>query len=802
MSYHSILCAALLSVSIINTTKGADSAPGTRRLVRLDPKASNLLVEKNWRAYEKGFAREGGGMVCDNGPAGDASRGASQTIVLNQKVAAPIVAGASSRCENVGGSRNGDYSIYLDLVYMDGDHLWGRTGNFDVGTHDWQRQEVRIMPEKPVKSVSVNLLLRKHGGKAVFKDAMLQQLEVPASAGLLDGLVTLADPVAGKVESGLFVRDVGADGDFVKASAVGPANLGQFEAMGLNLRMQAMDGNITEIQVADSSGKDRALTLVYTMPAPATRHLVDPRRDEPISGSREYRRLDHSGRISRLPIAAVADDRQGRAIGIDMAHPAIFRVGYAGATRELYIAYDLALCREKPSTSVYFYTLQFDAKLGLRSAIDQIYNAKAFREQFENRFKRLGLWMPFHAISKVKGWEDFGFAFKEGNDEVAWDDAHDIITFRYTEPMTWWMTMPKGMPRTFDAALAHAKALAEKNNPQARALFTSGFKDARGQPIIRLRDEPWCDGGVWSMNSLPGIAGESTDFKNKWNPQLKEKLYGAGAKGTLDGEYVDSIEGWVTDDLDFDRTHFAGATTPLTFDPATRQPAIHKGLIVFEYTRALRNDLKPMGKFTMGNGAGSRFCWLVPLVDVNGTETNWNRNGKWSPMSDAELMTIRWLTGAKPYCFLMNTNFDQFGPALVEKYMKRALAYGMFPGFFSPDASRGHYFSRAELYDRDRPLFKKYVPLCRQIAEAGWQPIALARSSDEKVYVERWGKTGATQYLTVFNDSDQSRTIALTLEGLKASTARELIGDRAIQFTGGRAEIRIEAEDVQVLRLE
>jgi len=35
--------------------------------------------------------------------------------------------------------------------------------------------------------------------------------------------------------------------------------------------------------------------------------------------------------------------------------------------------------------------------------------------------------MPFAKISKVQGWEDFGFKFKEGNDETAWDDRHGII---------------------------------------------------------------------------------------------------------------------------------------------------------------------------------------------------------------------------------------------------------------------------------------------------------------------------------------------------------------------------------------
>ena len=80
---------------------------------------------------------------------------------------------------------------------------------------------------------------------------------------------------------------------------------------------------------------------------------------------------------------------------------------------------------------------------------------KHFAHKIETSFTpEQGLWMPFARISQVEGWKDFGFKFKEGNNETQWDDRHGIITFRYTEPMTWWMRMPKEMPRTMDAALA------------------------------------------------------------------------------------------------------------------------------------------------------------------------------------------------------------------------------------------------------------------------------------------------------------------------------------------------------------
>ena len=48
-------------------------------------------------------------------------------------------------------------------------------------------------------------------------------------------------------------------------------------------------------------------------------------------------------------------------------------------------------------------------------------------------------------------------------------------------------------------------------------------------------------------------------------PSIAEKLYGPKRNGDLDGEYVDSSEGYVTDELDFRREHLGYATTTLVF---------------------------------------------------------------------------------------------------------------------------------------------------------------------------------------------------------------------------------------------
>jgi len=766
-----------------------------KEVVTSSSAGENLLDRGSWRPWQKGFERNGGVFICDNASDARVERGVSQTVVLNQTRAEPIIATAWSRAEGAGGGRNSDYSLYLDLVYSDGTPLWGQVDSFNVGTHDWEKGQVVVFPGKPVKSLSFHMLFRRHTGKAWFRNPELRILKPPAGACLFDGVPV---SLTGLREEGFQVRDVAAKSDFVRLER---------SALGLDLtceRRQSAGATFFDITVSDKTGHDRAITLVYTVGVSAEncRWLQDPRRSLNVEEGGEYVSAGGfsagaNGRLSRYPFAALVRADKGIGLGIDMARPAFFRVGYNAGSGELFLAYDIGLAPEKPVAKLRFVKFTFEPEWGFRAALARYY--EIFSDHFRCRTPEQGLWMPFARISAVNDWQDFGFKFKEGTNETDWDDNHGITTFRYTEPMTWWMSMPKGMPRTLESALAEARRLAaEKGDRRARAFLASGFYDENGNFAARLRDTPWCDGAVWSINSMPNINGDITDFKNKWNPAQREKLYGPSAKGRLDGEYIDSSEGYVTDELDFRREHFAAAETPLTFALDSRKVAIFRGLISFEYARALARDVHSMGKLMMANSTPSRLCWLASQLDVMGTETNWNPGGKWRPMSDSDMLYRRVSCKGKPFCFLMNTRFEDFSHELVEKYMKRSLAYGMFPGFFSHNASQGHYFTRPQLYERDRPLFKKYVPLCKLVAEAGWEPITLARSSDSRVYIERFGD----KFFTVFNDSPNRRTVSIELHGDNPKSARELVNGRSVTFRNRRTSLTLEAEDVAVIRID
>ena len=587
-----------------------------------------------------------------------------------------------------------------------------------------------------------------------------------------------------------------------------------------------------QYRIRNLTGTDRAVTLVVAipiqrasgiaplattwLPAPDVVIPIEPENatgddnnDNASDGGREYTittaTAAGTGRLGIWPMAGIrmqwqlhqdapdpgrlpANSGSADGIALDLwimmepDAPAVSRIFYNSRTDELCAAFDLGFALEKPNTEIRFRT---EARMTVLESgsphpapIEWAYRKQWSRSQYyvgveKRRIADQGLWMPFAAISKVPSPEDFGFRFKEGNDETAWDDAHGILTFRYTEPMTWWMSMAGvEKPWTQKKAVAEAERLAKSGDHAAMAWQSSAMHDPDGRPVAQILDTPWCNGAVWSINSAPGIVGEVTDFREKFSAGVVESLYGKTPDGGslakipqkfiddpthslgLDGEYIDSSEGYVTRELDGRRDHFAAMTTPLTFEQATRKPAIFRGLVVYEYTKALSDEMRARGKLMMANSTPDRLWWLAPMLDVLGTETDWNprntdRSSHWRPMPIDAMVYRRVLSGTNAYCYLQNTDFDQFPAELVEKYMARSVAYGFFPGFFSADASTGHYFSRPELYERDRPLFRKYLPVAKTLTLAGWEPVPLLREIDRQdasltgtapLVIERFGR--------------------------------------------------------------
>ncbi|MCC6444607.1 MAG: hypothetical protein IT210_14265 [Armatimonadetes bacterium] len=828
---------------------------------------------KEWKGYDTGFetdrsvARSGQASARCSNANSDGRRGIFQRIALNQKTPRAVIVAGWSKAEGVDGGKNADYSIYVDLVYNDGTPLWGQVAPFNTGTHDWEFRRVIIYPAKPIREITVNGLLRSHkgtvwfddftlaeisggstfDGTAVLKDASLAAANNTAVLSTADGLrlgLTAGGSVGSLtaygremavpgIVSGFFARDAMSDSDFVRfdGKATSRPTSSRFQgaipalSLKLNATFRAMKNSIrVDGEIEDTAGQDRAVSLYFALPINGRGGLWwdDIRQSRRIDAASEYLNAagcgaGANGKINLYPFSAVTRGAN-LSLALPLDRPRLYRIAYNARSQQYYIAFDLGLVPEterfpcKASFSFLIYIS--NPAWGFRAAARKYYDL--FPAHYAKRVKQEGIWMPFTDIATVRESKDFGFTFHEGDNNIAFDDRNNIYTFRYTEPMTYWMAMAKDIPRTHEGVMSelerNTRSADSETRKIARAVQVSGAKDETGRLIYNIENAPWCDGAVFTMNNNPDIPNKP-DWPNRahvaWNQEIADNLYNNTARGALDGEYLDSLEGWAIMQ-NMNREHYRYAQLPLTYATETKKPILLQAFSTYEFTRWMAEDVHRRGKLMMANATPWNFTMYSHLLDVMGTETNWINNNQWQPEGDAIMNLRRTTCYQKPYVLLMNTNYDYMGSDRVEKYFKRSLFYGIFPSMFSHNAADNPYWQNPKLYERDRPLFKRYIPVIRRIARSGWQPVPFARSDNPNVYIERWGTKPGNLYLTVFNPSRTEQTAriqveaaALKLKG-KASVYFPQNRDIRASFSRGKLTITLSlpVEDVAVLALE
>ncbi|MBM3494952.1 MAG: hypothetical protein FJX72_11635, partial [Armatimonadetes bacterium] len=589
----------LLCCSIIWFSTASNAAAD--RLPSRGFETGSDAAAEGWRPFEQGYrisrdpVRSGArALECANA-AYDDRRGATATVELSQREPRPILVEGWSKARDVGGFRNNDYSIYLDLEHTDGTPLWGQTAPFSVGTHEWQRRRVLVFPTKPIKRVHVHALFRHHTGTAWFDDFTLRELDAGST---FDGQPLKPPAISRGTTYGWFVRDVAADGPIrsvtpapvaggtpaLRSAATGAPTDAALKAR-LSQRSQS-NGRLLAARIADTSGAARRLTVYYAerLPVGAQTWWTDMRRGVRCASVGEYANLTRigvgaTGMISLYPLACMTGPKLGRAIGVDpLSGPVVVRFGYHAASRLLYAAFDVALLPDNTRNShagrghadLRIVRWDVDPAWGFRSACARYY--AMFPEAFDRRARADGIWIPFTDPSSVRDVSDFGIAYHEGDNSIAGDDRLGILSFRYTEPMTWWMPMDPAMPRTYEAALdlvrRHLAGAQSGLRDLAQAVINSGSHDEGGRFNVEFQNAPWTNGAVWVLNPNPAMPrpnGQATKASLSYTPAMGDRMYGRLTGGTQDGEYLDSIEGWA-DVLDYRQESLRLSSVPATFE--------------------------------------------------------------------------------------------------------------------------------------------------------------------------------------------------------------------------------------------
>ncbi len=831
------------------------------------------ITATSWTAYGSGYGidetggRSGGRALRLINATSSESHGAYQVVTLNQTQTLPLYLSGWSKADSMTGDTDNNFSVYLDIYYMDGTPLYGQTIAFDTGTHDWQFRERFIVPAKPIKSINVYCLLRNtHAGTAWFDDLRIGEvyaeiadfdsvqvattsplslpyggpnlslatndglsLTLSADGGAVTNVSLAGTPVQDAAHAylgGFFVRDVAVQSDYYhvggSVNSIGNALIqtSALPTMSLDFRATytaTADRIAIHAELSDTASLTRALTLYFALPISATNWTWgdDIRTGRIISGAKEfanfswYSDLGANGHLSKYPWASISGSSSSIALGVPLNSPRALRLIYNPSTHQFYAAFDLGL---SPLTSKFpnrawvdFILYRTEANGGFRAAAQGYYDR--FPQSFTRRIppEQEGIWIAFSSLSPITNVVDFGIGVHElgGLSQVGFDDGAGILSFRYvSEPWSHWLpiTTTSVDVNNYDQVIAYLQdqqqhgSSAQRN--RAEATLSSGFFDEHDRYRYVPDVEPWCGGvggcAVFTLNPDPDIA-DATYPLNKahldWNATTQQAYTTTPG---LDGEYIDSYLARTTD-LDFRAAHFTATDTPLTYRPTDRRVGIPEVFATTEFARWLTQDVhQRFGKRTMANGILLNMPWGADLFDFMGKETDWLSTGSFVPESDATLNYHRTLADQRPYGLLMNTDFAHLSHALVERYFQVCLFYGIYPSMFSADASTNTYWDDPTLYNRDRSLFQRYIPLIRRLNVASWQPMTYATTSDARVYIERYGNW-PNLHFTLRNTLDTTTTVTVTLQAnalalpTQSLTAIGLLAETAYLLNGGTA---------------
>lgn len=540
--------------------------------------------------------------------------------------------------------------------------------------------------------------------------------------------------------------------------------------------------------------------------AGATYENVTPLRewpDLPEWADRPSLRMGASNRN----FATVLTGPVGLSLALPIDRPSVFRTAYDAEARQIHLVYDLALSpdmREPNRWTFAFDLYPCDPAWGFRSALEGYY--ALYPELFTNYVERPGQWMAFSRLSQIDNVNEFLFGVQWGAPEVAYDDKIEVPSVIYLTHAGQFARIPDYDPEKdplppHDAQLAAMTEAFRRTTGAAEMFPAVGLYDAEGKLDIRqtrayghiisqFNMSPELPYGQWLLER----AVQRTDSIRE---QTGGELDGFGYDGLCTG-------------LNYRAEHFRSSIAPPLWDPVSEKALLNNHYDSCAFARAMAELLRERGQISVMNGALHASPFVAPWLDVFGAETGLR-------ISRGAFNYVRSISRHKPVVTLLKGNYEQvYGRAEIELFMKRALAYGVFPGFFDWFTSGlgpgGRYWDHPKYYERDRDLFRKYLPLVQTLAMAGWEPVTHARSSHERVFVERFGPgEDGVVWLTLLNEDAAPYPTTVTVDaaalGLDLDTlgCMEVLSEQPVELRqeAGRLalDLHLEGDGVAMVQL-
>jgi hypothetical protein len=272
----------------------------------------------------------------------------------------------------------------------------------------------------------------------------------------------------------------------------------------------------------------------------------------------------------------------------------------------------------------------------------------------------------------------------------------------------------------------------------------------------------WLDDiGLYENNNEINLVPNSGFELNKRNNSTSYEM---------DGLVVDSItSGFLWSKLEnYRKEHQKYIDIPLTFSYISKKAII---LQLFSNYEFLKNIREPIGqdKLIYANIFPDAYNFYFNLIDIGGSEIGsveptvvdgWFETDKTSSYrrtlsyqkTNTNIMQWKWLKTK-----------ENIPRTEIENYIKYSTFYAIFPSI--QGAGLENYFYNNTLFERDRDLFKKYVPIIKNISKAGWEPIPYANVDNNNIKIERYGYLDKNNlYYTVLNNNHTTQNGSIVID--------------------------------------
>jgi hypothetical protein len=641
----------------------------------------------------------------------------------------------------------------LDVYVVEQDALGRvvqRGFSSDSGTHDWQTRRLTFVTSPIAVSASLKFEVYSGHGTAWIDD------------------VRMLDVFAGK-DPEAFGGSVSASGGEIRQSS---------SVDGLELEAHfssAGDAILVDATVSDTTGRDRAIEVTFRLPldVPGWSWEQNPAVSFPITDGVRFENLDSFFGTQTHSVYPFATVRNATA-AFTLATPLTSQMNRFTYDRSngLRVTWDVGLspaALKTPSkATLSFWIYSQDPRWGMRAAAEK-YQALNDGDFVSSVNAAAGAWVipaEGHTLETVAGFQDFGWGFLEGVSDIDFGNDHGISVAHYVDASGYFRSFPGVTSQpSYDALVAALESDAANGGSSlndgvprqemARATIQCSPHDADGR--YQVDADPY----FWYGNRLqiyPVSPDPDIPAPSMWNIATRYSVDGrlawaANRGGHLGGIFLDDVSGTFAAVENYRKELWAYSDAPLTYSWETGRVILLDGFSIAEFCGSFRKYAHDRGLYLMGSINPAMYTWFGRYFDVLGGECQ-------GAESLERAYVRRFLGNGRPWSNLF-VPLDRQAPDAVEvlAYLRQALLFGYFPGF------NGAYWNVPSAYERDREQFRRYIPLIRTVAQAGWAPVSGTTIGDPAVLIERFdSRRGGILYLTAQNTGSASKSVQFSLD--------------------------------------